>query len=118
MHCFQHWVFSFEPGAPTVEKNMLFLFNWSVALLLCFMSLIAFAAAKNGHAAPKHMKTVSVILVVTWMCRLILEVIYPVEFQFLVFHHPTSIIKVGIICVVAVLLFPYVIPEENHTHKP
>lgn len=107
LHCFQHLYFADISESNGYTQHSVYLFNWSVALLLLFMAVVTLSVARSKKTSTAQLKQLAVVLIVTWSCRLLFEVVYPVTFRFLIFDQPTTIIKVGIIILLWFLLTPF-----------
>lgn len=113
LHCFQHLYFPLVPDSHGYTQDSVYLFNWSVALLLLFMSLVVLSIAKHRDSSLAQLKLVSAILVFTWSGRLLFEIIYPVTFRFLIFEQPTNIIRAGVFVFLSLLISPFFLENRK-----
>lgn len=115
-HTGWHW---FLPTYADLKKmspiqiDTLYLFNWSIALCLLFLSILSWAASIDQSLTLRQARRLSTGLFCFWVCRLALEFAYPVQIPLLILNSPSFFIKVLISACIAILMAPEVYTRLN-----
>jgi hypothetical protein len=107
------WYF-FLPGYPEmqgltgIQSNFLLLMNLCIGISLLFFSILAYWFSSRSFTINQQ-KTFAIIMSVFWSCRLMVEVLFPVQIPFVFIPHPTLLIKILGIGLIVILLSPWLV---------
>ena len=93
-------------GLTEIQWNVLFMFNWAVALFLLLLSIFSFWISTARSFALPQLRIFSALIIGFWICRLVLELIFPVQIPFVVISNPSHLLKIFICVGVVILAVP------------
>lgn|GEM_PF-3578778 len=93
-------------GLSMQQWNIVFLFNWSISIALVFIALLSFAVSRMKVFALIHLRQFSLLTIALWICRLILEFVFPVGIPYLILKNPSWIVRFSILILIAILAHP------------
>ena len=93
-------------GLTNIQWSTFFLFNWSISILLVFLSILSYVVSWTGALTVRHLRTFSVLTICFWICRLLLEFIFPVRIPFVVIPNPSWVLKTLILIAMVILAIP------------
>ncbi|MFQ5979438.1 MAG: hypothetical protein ACE5OZ_15020 [Candidatus Heimdallarchaeota archaeon] len=108
-HAIWHWFFpsySELDGLTETQWNLLYMLNWGVALFLLLLSLISFGLSFAKSCSVFQMRIFSGLMIGFWICRLTLEVLFPVQIPFLIIQNPSLLIIILLVVVITILAIP------------
>jgi len=109
LHGLLHWFFKTYDemlGLTKIQWDVLFVFNWSVTLLLLFLSILSFVISTTRTYTLNQLRAISALMIVFWIGRLVMEYIFPVQVPFIIIQSPTLFIKILIAIVITILVLP------------
>ena len=93
-------------GLNDVQWNTLFLFNWSITFLLLFLGILSLAVSLVDSVTPTQLRLFSAWSIAFWLCRLLLEFLFPLEVPLVIIPSPSLFIKFLIIFCILILAIP------------
>lgn len=91
-----------------VQWNTLFLFNWSISFLLLFLGMLSLAVSLAGSVSLTQLRFFSAWSITFWLCRLLLEFLFPLEIPLVIIPAPSLFIKFLMIFCILTLALPEV----------
>ncbi len=119
MHAAWYWFipgYAEMRGLTLVQQSFLSLLNWSVSILLLFFAIMAFGISTKSFTV-KQLRMFSLLMVVFWSLRFVLELVYPVQIPFVVIPNASLFIKVLLVMVVSILALPEVLIRFNDRER-
>ena len=104
-----HWFFptyTALDGLTAIQWNTLFLFNWSIALCLLFLSILSLVVSSIQSLTLRQLRMFSVGIISFWAGRLALECLFPLRIPFVIIPNPSLFIKVLLVAIITVLALP------------
>lgn len=108
-HGIWHWFFSQYAemeGLTQIQWNIINLFNWAITFFLLFMSILTFMIASKKSIPLNHLRMFSALMIGFWICRLVLELIFPVQIPFVIIPNPSLLLKILIVIGITILALP------------
>lgn len=108
-HGLWYWFFPLYDelaGLTDIQWNTFFLFNWSISILLVFLSVLSFVVSWTENLTVRHLRTFSALTICFWIIRLLLEFIFPVRIPFIVIPNPSWLLKTLILAALVILALP------------
>ena len=93
-------------GLTEVQWSTFYLFNWSISILLLFLSILSYLASWTSTLTLTHLRVYSALTIGFWICRLILEFVFPVRIPFVMIPNPSALFKTLIIIAILILAIP------------
>jgi len=93
-------------GLTSLQWDIVNLFNWSITILLFFMAILTILIARARSLTLNHLRAFSALLFGFWVCRLILEFVFPVQIPFVVIPSPSLLLKILMFVALAILVAP------------
>lgn len=93
-------------GLTDVQWNSLFLFNWSITFLLLFLGILSLAVSFASSVTLTQLRAFSVWSIAFWLCRLVLEFLFPLEIPLVIIPNPSPYIKFLIMFCILILALP------------
>ncbi len=93
-------------GLSEIQWDWIHLLNLSTALCLFTFSILSFGVGSTMSLTLGQMRAYSALMVVFWMIRLLLELIFPVQIPLLVFPDPSLFLKVLMVTLILILALP------------
>lgn len=96
-------------GLTDLQLNTFYLFNLSVSLLLFFISILSYTISFIKSFSLNQLRIIILLMIILWVLRLVLEIIYPVKIPFVIIKNPTSLLKSLIVFAIIVLCLPEIL---------
>ncbi len=93
-------------GLNGVQWNTLFLFNWSITFPLLFLGVLSLAVSLAGSVTLTQLRLFSAWSIAFWLCRLLLEFLFPLEIPLVIIPNPSLFIKFLIMFCTLILALP------------
>ena len=112
LHGIWHWFFpsySEMQGLTQIQRDIFNLFNWAVTFFLLFMAVLTIIIALAKSVSLFHLKIYSILLILFWISRLLLEYIFKVQIPFVIIREPTAVLKLLMFIGLGILIVPHLL---------
>ncbi len=93
-------------GLSDVQWSTFSLFNWSITILLLFLGVLSLGVSLISSVTIMQLKWFSAWSIAFWLCRLLLEFLFPLKIPFVVIPGPSLFIKFLIVFCILILTLP------------
>lgn len=112
LHGIWHWFFPAYPemqGLTQIQRDIFNLFNWAITFFLLFMAVLTIIIALAKSVSLFHLKIYSILLILFWISRLLLEYIFKVQIPFVIIREPTAVLKLLMFIGLGILIVPHLL---------
>ncbi|MCZ7385642.1 MAG: hypothetical protein O8C63_12980 [Candidatus Methanoperedens sp.] len=95
-------------GLTEIQWDWIYLLNLSTALCLFTFSILSFGVSSTTSLTLDQLRAFSALMIIFWMIRLLLELIFPVQIPVLVLPDPSLFLKVLMVTLIVILALPEV----------
>ncbi|MCZ7405582.1 MAG: hypothetical protein O8C67_11745 [Candidatus Methanoperedens sp.] len=111
VHILWNWFFptyTEMKGLTEIQWDWIYLLNLSTALCLFTFSILSFGVSSTTSLTLDQLRAFSALMIIFWMIRLLLELIFPVQIPVLVLPDPSLFLKVLMVTLIVILALPEV----------
>lgn len=112
LHLVWNWLFptyTEMKGLTEIQWDTIYLLNLSIALFHFTFSILLFGVSSMTSLTLNQLRAFSALILVFWMFRFLLELIFPVQIPFVILPDPSVSLKILMVVLIVILALPEIL---------